>query len=154
MVGWIIAAAAVILAHKSQAASTATPATHVLVGPTPAFGNVNPAHYLGAPPREPFYNSIDQWQNGPMLPVPAGSRQDVLPRNPGSVSDNVNNQLVQVAQFVSGAPDVRNPTGTGGASGGASSGGSGATAPAGGTGGGTSLGGGGGFSKGGGRILL
>lgn len=154
MIGWLIAAAAVVLAHKSQAASTATPATHIVVGPVPQFGNSSPSHSELAPSREPLHMGLDLWQNGPPIPIATGARQDVLPKNPSAVSDSVNNQLIQVEQFISGAPNVRNPTptGTGSAAGGASSGGSGAGAPATGTGGGTSFGGGGGF--GGRRALL
>lgn len=151
MIGYIIAGlAALVLTHKAQASGTPTPATQVTIGPVPAFGVVTQNTSV-APSREPGHVPFDVWQKGPMLPVPTGSRGDVFPPNAGAISDSVQNQIVQLGQFVSGAANVRNPESptpqaTGGTSGAVNiPTSSGAGAPSSGTGGGTSFGGGGGL---------
>lgn len=131
MIGYIVATlAAIAFAHKAQASGTPTPATHVTVGPVPAFGVVTQNTSV-APSREPGHIPFDVWQKGPMLPVPTGSRGDVFPPNAGAISDSVSNQIVQLNQFISGAADVRNPQAPvpTAAAGGAAAGGGGTAAP-------------------------
>jgi uncharacterized membrane protein YgcG len=150
MIGWIAAiVGAFVLLHKSQANSaTTTPATTVTTSPTLGFGGVvGPPQ---APAREPVLHTWQDWQNGPFVPVPTGSRMDVLPANPALISDNVKNQMIQLGQYTSGGPTIINPPTVAPVSGGGSGTSSGVGGSSGGGGGGgTSFGGGGGFNGGG-----
>lgn len=110
MWGWIIAAlVGLAITHKASATGTPASGTVVTSGPVPNFGVVNQrSDALGVVSREPLHTSFIEWQQGPEIPVPAGSRGDLHARAQ-AVSDNKQTQIVGLQQYGYG-PDVRNPT--------------------------------------------
>lgn len=144
----IIIGVILALAHKSSQQGTSASGTTITVG-NPSFGTVAPAQDAGLS-REPTAGTFGDWQNGPFVPVPTGSRQDYYAtgaaRSDSAVSQIAGLRVINPDQ----GPQV------GGGSGGTSavSGGGGATS-GGGSGSGGSTGGqigGGGFAGRGGGL--
>jgi hypothetical protein len=154
MIGWIIAGVVALALAKKQeaqgapASGTITTSTspNGLPWPSPARSGVNVI-------REPLTNTFQDWQNGPFVPVPTGSRQDVIAQG-SAISDAYNNQIVGLRVLQGGGPEVINPvvvaggnTSVGGGGGASSSSGTG-SGSGGSTGG--NIGGGGFGGRGGG----
>lgn len=148
MLGYIIAGLVVALVHKAKAQGAPASGTVVTAG-TPTFDVVSPKQ-TGAGDiifsREPNASTLDAWQNGPMIPVPTGSRPDIFSTQ-NSHSDAKLLQAVGLHAYQGEGPQVINPeekraTGVSPTPGLAASGGSG-TVPGGGGAGGVPSGGGG-----------
>jgi hypothetical protein len=144
MWGWIIAAVGLlVVTHKASATGASDSGTVVNAAPIPSFGVVNAnSSDNSVISREPLHTTFTEWQNGPEVPVPSGSRADL--HAIGIATSDAKSNMISQLQVYGVGPDVRNPEskrlipGGGGAA--ASGGGTGAApsgggAPAGGFGG-------------------
>lgn len=160
MLGIIIAAIGAALVWRNQQAATASPTTPggtvVSVG-TPQFGNVPIAASRTdvVLAREPKLGTFGDWQNGTLVPVPAGSSQDYFAV--GSARSDAATSQQTGLQVINPSMDDNNklkpvPVASGG--GGAPSGTAATAASGGAPSGGFVPSGGGGLSGRGGRFTL
>lgn len=126
MIGWIIggAVALYLLSSQQKQSSGSTSGTQTTVGTNPpAFGNVPSSVGQVARESQPPTDFL-LWQNGPFVPVPPGSAQDIIAQG-AAQSDSKISQLQGITVInptpivapVGGNISAGTPSGTGGSGG-------------------------------------